>query len=155
MKPIKFAIIMVLCLFIFAGCTNVETKETELDSWFDDAMKFDEYEWPDSDISLANKIPIPEWSDHGEISYDIDYLFYIQIGYSTLDDFNNYIKECQKDEYGFNIEQHEESNFRYYAENKDGQAIELLYNSNDKFVSIKVIREPSTWNKWWETEKID
>lgn len=165
MSKIKFAIIMVMCLIMFTGCTEAETKEnekaaeteietevtTELDSWFDDAKEFDKLDWPDSEISLSSKIPVPDWSEYGEVGYDIESLFYVQIGYSAVDNFNDYITIC-RDEYEFNIEQHEEEGFKYYAENEEGFAIELTYNPYDKFVSIKAIRNPETWNKWWETE---
>lgn len=159
MTFINLVIIMTLCLVNVTGCTmsdntteNIEASETQLDTWFDDAMVFEKYEWPSSEHSLSTDIPKPDWSENGEIGYDIDYLFYARIGYSTLDDYNNYVKECQKDDYGFIIEQHEQKDFRYYAENEEGHAIEILYNANNKFIAISVIREPSTWDKWWKTE---
>lgn len=160
-KLIAITIILSICL-TFVGCTvtNSEnatdiSKETvevttniteEFVSDIPNAKKFDEMAWPT--FGLATEIPIPEWSNCGEILVDGETTFWAQIGYSTLDDFNDYITVCQ--DAGFTEDCCRVSEYLYYGANADGHAVQLTYNQFKHYIAIQATTDADGWDKYWE-----
>lgn len=171
----KFAVIIaVIFSLVFAGCadqtqaqytteaiiettieattemsteaTTIPTEETLPD--IPDAKEFPEMEWPT--FGAATKIPVPDWSNYGEILIDSETGFWAQIGYSTLDDYRAYVKACQ--EMGYIENYYNVAGYMYYGENADGYAVQLTYNQYDHYISIQVTAFASEWNKWWVEE---
>lgn len=160
-----------LCL-AFAGCANASTdipteapttkviettipettaaatepKETLPD--IPNAKEFPEIEWPT--FGAATKIPVPDWSNHGEILIDSETGFWGQIGYTTLDDYTAYVKACQ--ELGYIEDYYNVAGYMYYGANADGYAVQLTYNQYDHYVAIQVTHDAASWNKWWLDE---
>lgn len=162
MKKLAIIVILSLCM-IFVGCTNNTEKFTETQSETNvtetteeassnipNAKEFPEIEWPT--FGAATKIPTPDWSNHGEILVDSETSFWVQVGYTTLDDYTSYVKACQDS--GFTNDYYNSEGYIYYGANSDGYAVQLTYNQYDHYVAIQVTANASEWDKWWleETE---
>ena len=78
-------------------------------------------EWPS--LGLASKIPKPI-SNQGKIYTDDSKTFRAIIGNTSIDDYNKYIKECEKS--GF-TENYSKSEKQYSAENKEKIKISINY----------------------------
>lgn len=169
MSKIKFAIIMVMCLVMFTGCAEAETKETEkvvtteqetvvieteteqsteMDSFFDDAKEYDEFEWPDSKITLSSKVPVPDWSNKGNILSNSESSCWIEVGYACREDFESYIEKCK--DLGYTENTYESNGIVpiYFADNGEGIGVQVSYNTIDKFISIQVTPDPDDWGYW-------
>lgn len=80
-----------------------------------------EVEWPQN--GLGGEIPKPK-SMYGRISWDNDESFIIHVGKTSIEDYNEYVKNCEND--GYTIERSKsEKSFR--AKNKKGYEIHLMY----------------------------
>lgn len=162
------AIILSICL-MFAGCTaasndisteaptseTTETTETSIPeetegslSEIPNAKEFPEIEWPT--FGAATKIPTPEWSNCGSILIDSETHLWVQVGYSTLDDYNAYVKACQ--EMGYTEDYYNVAGYMYYGANTDDYGVQLTYNQTDHYIAIQVTACASEWDKWWEEE---
>lgn len=156
-KIIITTIIATVCIGVFGGCSNNDIEETasessdiltetEVTSDIPGAKEYDEIEWPS--FGVVEKVPVPTWSNRGEILVDSELLHWSEVGYSTVDDFNDYVKACQ--EYGFTEHYYNKPGYMYYGENADGYAVQLTYNQYDHYVSIQITNNAAEWNKWWE-----
>lgn len=92
--------------------------------------------WPKSNI--ANTIPKPE-SDIGKIEYDSSDGFYIYVGNTSLDAFNDYVEQCLDN--GYNIEyEYDRSNHWFIGHNKDGNELIIEYQGFS-IISIELNQE--------------
>lgn len=172
------AIILSVCL-MFVGCTTsieselttvpidiseeesiveetlVEAEESEIsvEDTFPDAKEFPEIEWPT--FGAATKVPTPTWSNRGEFlgTSESESYLWVQVGYSSLNDFSNYIKLCQ--DWGYTENAYIDYDCLtpiYYGEDESGCAIQLTYNTFDYYMAIQYTADTSDWSKWWEEE---
>lgn len=141
-----FSIGLTLCLIVamLCGCesntsnTASVTKLDEVDiSQFPDAEDYDEYYWPT--FGVASEIPVPTWSNRGWIDYDEEDHFRCYVGYTTPDDFHNYITELQN--FGFTLNYFNDGEWRFYAETEDGLGILLYYWEKDSHMCLEVARD--------------
>lgn len=161
-KIIAITMMAMMILCIFAGCSENKTEantpeenpevtepveETPNDPASDipNAKGFPEMSWPT--FGAATKIPAPDWSSNGEILVDSEITFWVQVGYSTVDNYNDYMKACQ--EAGFTKDYYSIANYMYYGANSDGYAIQLTYNEYDHYIAIQVTANAADWDKWW------
>ncbi|MGN1114444.1 MAG: DUF6591 domain-containing protein [Oscillospiraceae bacterium] len=108
-------------------------------AWYDDKltielkspMKFSEIQWPTS--TVGSLIPEPK-SLTGKFSYEHDDSFFVYIGNTTPEDYNEYVNECS--DWGFNIK-YDKGNDYYYADDIDGNHIALKYQGNN-IMSIEI-----------------
>lgn len=103
------------------GTTNFTLTEIDI-SQFPDAYEHDVYSWPT--FGLGIEIPIPIWSNRGYIWIDEADRFYCEVGYTTVDNFNNYKKAIQ--DAGFTLK-YKNASDAYYAENEEGVGILITY----------------------------
>ena len=147
-KFILMAIVIILC-FTVAGCgkkTNMEDQATtEPVTEIPGAKEFPEMSWPT--FGIATKVPTPDWSNHGEILADSEMLFWCQLGNSTVEKFNDYVKACQDDGYTNNY--YSMPGYFYYGEDSDGRAVQLTYDQYDHYIAIQVTGDAAGWTKWW------
>lgn len=126
-----------------------ETEEpttNEIDiSKFPDADEYDEFEWPS--FGVTENIPVPTWSNRGEVYFDTSETFCGEVGYTTLDDYNSYVKQCQADGYVENY--YSAPGYLYYAENADGCAVLLMYDDSGEYMQIQVTTNPESWSRPW------
>lgn len=126
---------------------NVEV-EVETPPDVPNAKEFPEFEWPT--FGAATKVPAPDWSNYGEILIDSEIGFWGQVGYTTLDDYDVYVKACQ--EAGYIEDYYSVAGYFYYGANADGYAVQLTYNQYDHYLAIQVTAYASEWDKWWVEE---
>lgn len=142
---------IILCLVMsFVGCTNsvIDIFTESTTPIIQNDKEFPEIEWPT--FGAATKIPIPTWSNYGEILVDSETEFWCQIRYSTLDDYENYVNACQ--EAGYIDDQYNDDGYMYYGSNDDNYGVQLTYNKYDHYVAIQVTNDSYNWDKWWEEE---
>lgn len=142
----KKFIALILAVVIFAGfacgcgATNVKDEIIleEVDTTqFPDAEEYDIYSWPT--LGVASQIPVPTWSNRGLIIYESADCFSCQVGYTTVDDFNNYIKELQ--DFGFVLNYQASVGQIYYAETEDGWAVLLMYSEPTSMMSLGITQD--------------
>ena len=117
---------------------NVDNKLTvDLDS----PITMSEIQWPTT--GLATKVPKPN-SSLGNISLDNSETFGANIGNTTKQDFENYIKACQDAGY---VNNHSKSEKRYSATNNDNYKVVIEYHGNNTiYVSVHAPKEEKTNN---------
>ena len=103
------------------GTTNVTLTEVDV-SQFPDAYEHDVYSWPT--FGLGIEIPIPTWSNRGYIWVDEADAYNCEVGYTTVDNFNDYKKAVQ--DAGFTLN-YKNASDAYYAENEEGVGILITY----------------------------
>lgn len=159
---ITIIIVAVMCMSLFGCATNkadvdatpvtVATEPaapTEVDiSQFPDAKEFDVFEWPT--LGISTSVPVPMWSNRGRALIDSEDKFWGQVGYATVDNYNDYVKACQ--EAGFITNYFVLVDTIYYGENSEGHGVFLVYSKYEQFVDIKVLTDTSEIDKWWENE---
>lgn len=156
-KNIAIILMTLLLLVFFTACsetdkvdTDIPTEETtettESPTNIPAAKEFPEIAWPT--FGAATKVPIPEWSTHGEILIDSETDFWAQVGYSTQKNYDDYMKVCQ--EIGFKENYYNMDGYMYYGENTDGYAVQLTYNKDDRYIAIQVTANADEWDKWWK-----
>ena len=104
------------------GTTNVTLTEVDV-SQFPDAYEHDVYSWPT--FGLGIEIPIPTWSNRGYIWVDEADGYRCEVGYTTVDNFNDY-KTAVRDA-GFTLN-YKNASDAYYAENEEGVGILIVYS---------------------------
>lgn len=123
-----------------------ETAEPESDSDMPNAAYYDEMDWPI--IGAATKIPTPDWSTRGGIYVDSESEFWADIGYSTSDDYNKYVRACQ--EAGFINDYYNMPGYMYYGVNDEGYAVLITNNEYSNIIGVQVTSDPSNWDRYWE-----
>ena len=103
------------------GTTNVTLTEVDV-SQFPDAYEHDVYSWPT--FGLGIEIPIPTWSNRGYIWVDEADAYNCEVGYTTVDNFNDYKKAVQ--DAGFTLN-YKNASDAYYAENEEGIGVLITY----------------------------
>lgn len=169
MKKFTIAAIILSISLMFAGCTitidsksaDISTESEVTESVLEEsiteeesipdipgAKEFDTFEWPT--FGAVTRIPVADWSDRGMILADSENTFWVQVGYSTQDNYNEYVKACQ--EAGFTEDYYNVAGYMYYGANTDGYFVQLTYNEYDHYVAIQTGNVDAGWNKWWEEE---
>lgn len=87
--------------------------------------EFSEIEWPNS--TAGNLLPVPK-SLTGKFSFEYDYSFYVELGNTSKEDYDNYVKACS--EKGFTVDYNKGDDY-YYADNLDGWHLSLNYKGNN------------------------
>jgi hypothetical protein len=104
----------------------------------DPTEDFSELRWPTT-IELANLLPVPK-SAFGKIQQDASHRFAVNIGNTSIDEYDEYVDECIAR--GFTVESDRRIE-RYRAQNEDGYRLELRYEGDDiMFISIMIPSEP-------------
>lgn len=143
-KFIVIFVILAICVSMFGCAARIDPKApAEVDiSQFPDAKEFDVFEWPNT--GLGAKLPVPMWSNRGHIFLDSENTVWTQIGYSTLDDYNDYLKACQ--DAGFTLNYFSLPDNMYYGENEEGCAILIIYSDYEYFIDVKIATDADTLN---------
>ncbi len=97
-----------------------------------------EISWPTSGI--ASLLPTPK-SNLGKIIIDSSNSFKIEIGNTSKEEFNNYVKDCQNK--GFNIDYSNKEDY-YYAKNNEGYTININYIGNNRIEIMIEQKEPES-----------
>lgn len=155
MKKIVLVIMLICCVAAIIyfkvpeSLTEIPTEEPT--STIPDAKGFPEIEWPT--FGFAAELPIPDWSNKGEILIDSETKTWIHVGNSTFENFTDYIEACEKIGYA------EESYLCktgivpiYYAENAEGSGIKIQYNTLEHYLSIDGCADATTYDKPWLKE---
>ena len=87
--------------------------------------EFSEIEWPNS--TAGNLLPVPK-SLTGNFSFEYDYSFYVELGNTSKEDYDNYVTACS--EKGFIVDYNKGDDY-YYADNADGWHLSLNYKGNN------------------------
>ena len=88
-------------------------------------MKFGSITWPSS--TVGNMLPTPK-STTGKFSYEHDDSFFVYVGETSRDDYDQYVADCSAN--GFNID-YDKGDTYYWADNADGYHISLKYEGNN------------------------
>lgn len=91
-----------------------------------------EYAWPDNE--LAGMIPVPE-SKYGRIVMENDSLLQVDVYKLSKDQFEAYAGSCKDS--GFTVD-YTKTDESFLAENEDGYALVLIYDSEQKTMSISL-----------------
>ena len=129
--------------------TTSETKTTEIGdptlATIPNADEYPEMTWPT--FGIATKIPKPDWSNCGTIYIDTERWFWCDVGYSTLDNFNDYVKLCQ--EAGYNLNTVCKNGYFFYGEDEERRGLQIMYNEWGHSIGIEVQIETADMQKWW------
>lgn len=104
------------------GTADFTLMEVDV-SQFPDAFEHDIYSWPT--FGLGIEIPIPTWSNRGYIWVDEADAYKCEVGYTTVDNFNDYKKAVR--DAGFTLN-YKNASDAYYAENEEGTGILIVYS---------------------------
>lgn len=154
-KVLALLLALALCLSLCA-CGTKETpsktmQQTQTDganASIPDAIEYDVISWPTS--GAVTKIPIPSWSNRGKFfsSETSETNFWAEVGYTTLDDYRNYIEACKQAR--FVNDMHEENDSLFWAVNEEGYGVQLTYISWGKYLGVQVTSDAASWSKYWE-----
>lgn len=118
--------------------SNIKLSSTTLD---DDASK--EFEWPTT--GLCTHLPRPD-SNKGEIHFNDDEKFWIDIYDFSQSDYEHYIEECK--EKGFTIDGTKTS-MQYEAYNEEGYYLNLMYLASDSNLDITITAPKANGELEW------
>lgn len=128
------AVILVVffAVFVFSRRYGNEIKESNAT-----------FKWPVSGIAL--QVPQPK-SNKGEITYNDDDKFWVEVRNVSQERYENYINDCK--DRGFTIDS-EKNSYSYDAYNNDGYHLELTYYSSSDNLYIHVeAPEPMSNIQW-------
>ena len=153
MKKTLIAIVLVICI-LFTGCTfmsNAPGSEEsvscgDINTNIPNAKYFDIFEWPT--FGASTRIPVANWSDRGLILASSENTFWVEVGYATQENYDEYVEACQ--EAGYTQEYYNIPGSLYYGENDDGHFVQTTYNETDHYVAIQTGNVSAGWDKWWE-----
>ncbi len=94
-------------------------------------MEMSAIKWPTS--TAGNMLPVPK-STTGVFSYEQEDGFFVNIGETSKDDYEEYVEACSKK--GFNVDYDKGDNY-YYSDNADGWHVSLKYEGNN-IMSINI-----------------
>lgn len=93
--------------------------------------KMEELEWPTT--GLGSMIPKPK-SNYGNIIFDTSEYFSIHVGNTTIEEYNEYVEECQNKGYTVDYSKGEKT---FSAKNSDGYDLSVSYMGGD-IISIQI-----------------
>lgn len=130
------SMILILVAIFFGGywlASNAMTAKTiSREVTLPDAKEFPEIEWPA--YGIATKLPVPDWSNKGEFLIETETRVWVYIGYTTYDDFENYVEACK--DLGYTENTYSKTGIMYYGENDKGYGVNVHYNEYEHYVSI-------------------
>ncbi len=100
---------------------NDTSEEINVTVKIPETQTMKEIEWPSS--GLATVVPVPT-STFGDISWNNSTTFIVHLGNTSIEAYNDYVKECEK--YGFSVD-FSKSDKSYSALNNDGYKLHLMY----------------------------
>ena len=103
---------------------SMYSSSKEMHIELDAPMKFKTIDWPES--TVGKLLPSPK-SLMGKFSYERDTGFFVYIGETPEEDYNQYVKACS--EAGFNVD-YQKGDTYYYADNNDGYHLSIKYEGN-------------------------
>lgn len=128
MKAVVFVVVIIFVVLICAiGMKQKHRKQ-----------KNSTYIWPDN--ALTAMLPKPE-SKKGEITFETEDTFSIDVYKTSKKEYNNYVDNCKKK--GF-TENYYGTDDYYSADHADGYSLRLSYNSADKEMSIRISKKIET-----------
>lgn len=101
--------------------SDYDEDEITMDITLEAPEKMVQIEWPKN--GLGSKLPKPK-SNLGNISFNNSETFIVHIGEMTIDDYNDYVEECE--DKGFTVD-YSKYNKYYSAKHKDGYELTLRY----------------------------
>lgn len=113
-----------------------------------DADEYPEVEWPT--YGFATKLPTPDWSNNGEIFCSYEAYTKFVVGYTTLEDFENYTEACKK--FGYTMigdSSDDVKGYRYYAENDKGYGVLLQYEQLYCKLFVTARANTNNFSKSW------
>ena len=148
-KFVVVVIALVLCLS-FVGCSyhkdmeyaeamkQIESMNAQIESMKQTELSETQTETeaePESDPVVET--PTEDEENNAPILGHADEtMFWAEIGYTTLKDYEDYVEMCKA--YGFNQDIQEEPGSSFIAYNEDGYMIDLLYVPWSKYVDIQL-----------------
>ncbi len=97
---------------------NENSMKVRLDS----PEEMDEFEWPTT--GLGSMLPKPK-SNYGKIGWNSSESLIIDVGNTTIEEYNEYVKECENFGYTIDYLKGEET---YSAKNSDGYSLSVSYS---------------------------
>lgn len=114
-------------------------KEEKMHITLKTPEKMEEFEWPTT--GLGSMLPATT-STHGNISWNNSDIFIVHVGNTTINEYNDYVKECES--IGFTVNYSKDKKY-YYAENSEGYKLSLRYlGANVIEVSLKIEEDDET-----------
>ncbi len=121
-----------------------DNKDKEMHITLSAPEKMENIEWPNT--GLGSLLPIPK-SLYANISWNNSETFIVHIGNTPLEEYNNYVKECENK--GYTIDFSKDKKY-FSAKNSDGYELHLRYlGGNIMEISLKSsgdYKEPSNNN---------
>lgn len=109
-------------------------------------MKLSDISWPIS--KLGSLLPVPK-SLIGKFEYEQEDGFYVYIGETSKEDYDQYVRDCSAN--GFTVNYYKEEKY-YTAENPEGCSLVLEYVGNNIMsISIESPKEKQDANEQLET----
>ncbi len=110
--------------------------------------EMNEFEWPTN--GLGTKVPQAK-SNYGRIAWNNSESFIVHVGKTPKSEYNEYVKECEKNGYTLN---YSKGNKTYNANNAEGYKLSLMYLGGDRMeISVKPPEEIS--NKTEATKPVE
>lgn len=122
MKKIPFIFLLVL-LMLLSTCGSQKSVDPGLIE--DEPIIMEKLSWPKSEI--ATLIPVPN-STVGKIDWEDSYGFVIDVGETSVDEYNSYVEDCW--EAGFNIDYRKGEDF-FWADNTNGYSVSVRYEGDN------------------------
>lgn len=111
----------------------------EITIYVEAPMEMKKIEW--SAGAAGKMLPVPK-SDTGNFAYEYDDHFFVYIGKTSVEDYNNYVKACSDN--GFTVDYQKGDDY-YYADNNNGYHLSLRYEGNN-VMSIEISAPEETEN---------
>lgn len=114
-------------------------SETEMKIELEKPLELSSITWPTS--KAGKQLPVPK-STSGKFTHENDDSFFVYIGNTSKDDYNNYVKACS--DKGFTVNYNKGDSF-YNADNSAGWHVSIKYEGNNIMsIDIDAASENST-----------
>ena len=125
---------------------NISYYDNEIRLDLKAPMKLSNISWPIS--KLGSLLPVPK-SLIGKFEYEQEDRFYVYIGETSKEDYDQYVRDCSAN--GFTVNYYKEEKY-YTAENPEGCSLVLEYVGNNIMsISIESPKEKQDANEQLET----
>lgn len=164
MKRTSIIAIILLITMVFTACSSSKktkaadqiTPSTTIDIYNlpvpeEGGSTWDEYpeiEWPTGGAWAY--VPPIDWSNYGAVYVDTDDRLWVEIGYSTLINFEAFVSACQ--DAGFVEESYYDTGYLYFGVTADGQAIQVCYQKWTHYISFIFDTDATCFSRFWEAE---
>ncbi len=131
---------------------NIEVRYSRksMDITLKSPEKMEELEWPTT--GLGSMLPKPK-SNYGSILWDNSDTFLVHIGNTTIEEFNEYVKECQNNGY---IDDYSKGEKTFIAKNSEGYDLSVSYIGGNRIsISIDAPEGQESTNTTSQTENAE